>query len=158
MKHKRARVPFDTTFFKKEIAQGIRRTITDKFTFIYNSNHWSGKKSLSGNGSSFSQTREIRQRLPELIEDYKIKVMLDSSEPLFFCGSDELAVFDESGRCIMIKTGYAQNIHQNCFLKSSFVGWNAFRFIQWDGVFLGLSRRGSEKILTARAKGRVMIK
>jgi SAM-dependent methyltransferase len=77
MRKKRVRVPFDATFFKKEMAQGIRRTITDTFTFIYNSNHWSGKKSVSGNGSDFSQTQEIRKRLPDLIKDLKIKVMLD---------------------------------------------------------------------------------
>ena len=77
MHKKRAEVPFDTSFFKKDTSQGIHRTITDTFTFIYNSNHWSGINSVSGNGSDSSQTQEIRKHLPHLVEHLKIKVMLD---------------------------------------------------------------------------------
>jgi len=77
MPGKRSDVPFDTSHFKKETTKGIRRSVQDTFTFIHQSNHWSGQKSVSGNGSDFIQTEAIRHHLPRLIKDFNIKVMLD---------------------------------------------------------------------------------
>jgi SAM-dependent methyltransferase len=77
MAGKRSDVPFNASHFKKEATKGIRRSVQDTFTFIYNSNHWSGQRSISGNGSDFIQTETIRKQLPELILQIKIRTMLD---------------------------------------------------------------------------------
>jgi hypothetical protein len=77
MKKYRANVPFDTEYFKKLKEKGTGFTPQETFTYIYKSNHWSGNKSISGEGSDEIQTKEIKRQLVKVISDYKIKSFLD---------------------------------------------------------------------------------
>ncbi len=47
------------------------------FETIYETNRWGSRESTSGTGSTLEQTRVTRQRLPSLLERYKIKSLLD---------------------------------------------------------------------------------
>lgn len=49
----------------------------DRFTKIYNSNHWNSLESRSGEGSTFENTQNIRERLPDLLKKYQINTLLD---------------------------------------------------------------------------------
>jgi hypothetical protein len=48
------------------------------FTKIFNNNIFNGKESISGEGSSLEQTKEIRKELPKLFKSLNIKSMLDA--------------------------------------------------------------------------------
>ena len=47
------------------------------FTKVYNENKWNSAESKSGNGSSLKNTQHLREFLPELIDLYNIKSILD---------------------------------------------------------------------------------
>jgi len=47
------------------------------FKEIMQKNTWNGNESLSGPGSSLTQTKYIRQQLPKLFKKYKITTLLD---------------------------------------------------------------------------------
>lgn len=47
------------------------------FTLIHDKHLWDEKESVSGPGSTFDATRNIRAALPEIFETYKIKSVLD---------------------------------------------------------------------------------
>jgi hypothetical protein len=49
-----------------------------KFTWIYENRYWATDESVSGYGSGVAYTENIRNKLPKLIEDYKIKSLLDA--------------------------------------------------------------------------------
>lgn len=49
----------------------------DLFTKYYNENTWSGKESLSGPGSDYEQTKYLIPELQILLEDLKVKSILD---------------------------------------------------------------------------------
>jgi hypothetical protein len=48
------------------------------FDAIYQSNHWGGDESRSGTGSSLSQTRAIRESLPQVLAELGCRSMLDA--------------------------------------------------------------------------------
>lgn len=48
------------------------------FTEIYNNNAWASDESRSGGGSEMARTAEIRTILPQFIEEFDIKRMLDA--------------------------------------------------------------------------------
>jgi hypothetical protein len=50
----------------------------DLFTKIWQTNGWKGDASLSGAGSDLSQTATIRLKIPELLEKYHCKTMIDA--------------------------------------------------------------------------------
>ena len=50
----------------------------DKFTKIYEENLWGGVESLSGPGSHMDTTKNLRDHLPRLIEDFGICSMVDA--------------------------------------------------------------------------------
>lgn len=52
-------------------------TIKEVFLNIFNENHWGGTDSISGPGSDLTQTKILIKTLPKLLEEYKIKTMLD---------------------------------------------------------------------------------
>ena len=52
-------------------------TIKEVFLNIFNENHWGGTDSISGPGSDLTQTKILIETLPKLLEEYKIKTMLD---------------------------------------------------------------------------------
>ena len=47
------------------------------FTAIYKANKWGGESSVSGPGSDTHQTKRISKKLPELLNKFNIKKMLD---------------------------------------------------------------------------------
>ena len=47
------------------------------FTEIYNMNHWKSLKSISGSGSEGKQVIKLIQGLEKLLNDLKIKTLLD---------------------------------------------------------------------------------
>lgn len=51
--------------------------INKEFNEIYKENYWNDNESVSGQGSNLPQTEEIRKLLPKIIEDYKVKTMID---------------------------------------------------------------------------------
>jgi hypothetical protein len=50
----------------------------DIFNKIYERNIWGSMESVSGTGSSITQTKTIIRKLPALIEDFNIKTMIDA--------------------------------------------------------------------------------
>ena len=53
------------------------KTIKDKFTYIYSSQYWPSKESVSGPGSEIVNTKNIRKEIIKLIQKYNIKKFLD---------------------------------------------------------------------------------
>ena len=47
------------------------------FSQIYRNNAWGDIESLSGSGSNFEQTKEVRSLLPDIIKEFKIRSILD---------------------------------------------------------------------------------
>jgi|SRR5579872_1008878 len=54
------------------------------FKYIYKENSWLNKNTRSGNGSDLTETPIIRLQIPQLIEKYGIKTMLDAGCGEFF--------------------------------------------------------------------------
>ncbi len=48
------------------------------FTHIYNTHAWPGKESYSGPGSTLKETTIIRKKIPELLQEFNIKTLLDA--------------------------------------------------------------------------------
>jgi len=74
---KRGKLPFDTRHFEKLKKEGKALNTEDTFREIYQSNHWSGDSSISGQGSDITQTEEISIQIPKLIDELKIRRFLD---------------------------------------------------------------------------------
>lgn len=74
---KRNGVNFDARFFSKEVKKGRQFSAEETFRFIYRHSFWSKGQSISGDGSTVSQTEEIRQQLPFLIKKVGIRSILD---------------------------------------------------------------------------------
>ena len=55
----------------------IRSNLQKKFTNVYNKNLFNGFESRSGNGSDLTQTKVLRELLPELLKSFNIKSILD---------------------------------------------------------------------------------
>lgn len=49
----------------------------DIFTSHYQNNHWKNDESVSGHGSTLDATTTIRDALPTLVSDLKVKTLLD---------------------------------------------------------------------------------
>lgn len=52
--------------------------IEDRFTHIYEQNKWRDAESISGSGSSFEFTENIRKEIPGLLERFGVRRMLDA--------------------------------------------------------------------------------
>ena len=63
--------------FKKN---GVR----ERFTKIFQENLFEGQESVSGRGSDLTQTRVIRQQLPELVAEFGVKHFIDAPCGDFF--------------------------------------------------------------------------
>ena len=53
------------------------KSIESTFSNIYLSNYWGSHESVSGKGSTLSQTYRIRESLPIILEKYRINSLLD---------------------------------------------------------------------------------
>ncbi len=77
MNKERAPVPFDVSHFRKMADQGKHYSTAETFDYIYRTNHWSGKDSVSGEGSDPARTAEIRKELVRILEEFDVRVLLD---------------------------------------------------------------------------------
>lgn len=77
MSDRRNNVPFDPYFFEQQAKQQQEFSLTETFEKIYESQHWNGAESVSGEGASLVQTEEIKTYLPKLLRRLKVKKMLD---------------------------------------------------------------------------------
>ena len=62
---------------KRKIILGLS-VPEERFTKIYQENHWNDSESRSGEGSTQENTQNIRSELPKVLKKYKIKSMLDA--------------------------------------------------------------------------------
>jgi len=53
-------------------------SLKDRFSYIYSSNFWPSKESVSGPGSELENTSNIRKEIVKLIKEYKFKKILDA--------------------------------------------------------------------------------
>ena len=53
-------------------------SLKDRFSYIYSSNYWPSKESVSGPGSELENTTNIRKEILKLIREYKFKKILDA--------------------------------------------------------------------------------
>ena len=77
MDKRRENVPFDPYHFEKLFREGTEYSISDTFHNIYRTNHWSGRDSISGEGSDLTQTQQIQTELPALLKTLPVSVLLD---------------------------------------------------------------------------------
>jgi hypothetical protein len=77
MNKKRSPVPFDVSHFRKLAERGKNFSAAEAFEYIYRANHWSGKDSISGDGSDLVQTAEIRKELTRILKEFDVHVFLD---------------------------------------------------------------------------------
>ena len=70
LRYRRLRSAMISIKFKK-------MTNKDIFTEIYKTNHWRSLESISGSGSESTQAIELIQNLEKLLNDLKIKTLLD---------------------------------------------------------------------------------
>jgi hypothetical protein len=54
------------------------RTPEDRFTWIYESNHWKSKESASGSGSTLAYTSQLRSELPGLLQRLGVRTLFDA--------------------------------------------------------------------------------
>jgi len=54
-----------------------RKPLEKAFTYIYANNQWGHVDSVSGHGSSLAKTRSVRERLPEINQQFAVKSILD---------------------------------------------------------------------------------
>ena len=62
---------------KRKIILGLKDP-EERFTKIYQENHWNASESRSGEGSTQENTQNIRNELPKVLKKYKIKSMFDA--------------------------------------------------------------------------------
>lgn len=74
---KRSALTFDTRHFARLAAVGEKLSVKDTFHAIHSTNHWANSESVSGEGSGSQQTVELRTRLADILQKYKIKTILD---------------------------------------------------------------------------------
>lgn len=70
-------LPFDVNYFTRQNNGKKNLNVESKFKFIYETNHWKGNSSLSGQGSDKKQVEKIIDVLPKLIKEYNVKSILD---------------------------------------------------------------------------------
>lgn len=51
--------------------------LQNKFTHIYDTNHWQSKQSVSGRGAELEQTLVLRNELSQLLKKYQVTTLLD---------------------------------------------------------------------------------
>ena len=66
-----------TVGHKRKIILGLS-VPEERFTKIYQENHWNDSGSRSGEGSTLENTQNVRNELPIVLRKYKIKSVLDA--------------------------------------------------------------------------------
>lgn len=70
-------VAFDDRYFEKRESNITEQTVEEKFHHIYRNAFWKGGQSLSGEGSSYNQTKTIQHELPGIVKQFEIQSILD---------------------------------------------------------------------------------
>ncbi len=65
-------------YLEKKIRQGLFKSREDVFTHHYENNSWGDDESKSGPGSNKNYTKNIRIRLPDLMNDLQVTTILDA--------------------------------------------------------------------------------
>ena len=74
---RRHAVPFDPEYFARRHAAGEALDAEATFRRIYETNHWAGAESRSGQGAGGDQTSVLRQALPALWRSFGVTRVLD---------------------------------------------------------------------------------
>jgi SAM-dependent methyltransferase len=53
------------------------KTVAEIFTETYQNRYWKSRESVSGAGAEMAQTRVLREALPTLLREFKVKTLLD---------------------------------------------------------------------------------
>jgi hypothetical protein len=77
MSKRRENVPFDPYYFEKQANNGLTFSLGDTFRHIYQTNHWRGTNSVSGEGASRNQVQQIEAELPTLLKRLQVNTFLD---------------------------------------------------------------------------------
>lgn len=67
-------LPITSMLFKRKYSHSSNESI---FTDIFNTNLWGSNESRSGQGSELVQTKILREHLPKLLTELKVKSLLD---------------------------------------------------------------------------------
>jgi 2-polyprenyl-3-methyl-5-hydroxy-6-metoxy-1,4-benzoquinol methylase len=139
--------------------------IEQVFTDIYKNNTWSSLESASGTGSEIIATTEVRERLPELIQNYEIKNVLDIGCGDFnwmktiihhigyYVGVDTVSeIINENNR--LYGTDNIVFLHKN-ILDLDWEFYSAFDAVILKDVLVHLSFKNITKILTQLKLSRV---
>lgn len=62
---------------KKKLIKFDGKSPKETFTFIHDTNYWSGRDSISGGGSDLQHTRVVVQQISELISELNIEMVID---------------------------------------------------------------------------------
>ena len=54
------------------------QNLDERFSYIYEKNHWQSRESRSGEGSEIAYTENLRNKLTEIIEYYGIQNVVDA--------------------------------------------------------------------------------
>jgi glycosyltransferase involved in cell wall biosynthesis len=71
-------LPFRLFYRKIKIYKALRSDVNTVFTNIYRFNKWQSIESISGSGSTMTQTEVIRRELPFVLSKLEIKTLLDA--------------------------------------------------------------------------------
>jgi hypothetical protein len=63
---------------KHGVGVGGRRDAKDIFTYIYEQQRWGRRESVSGPGSTLQYTENIRREIPNLVQRFNLRVVLDA--------------------------------------------------------------------------------
>ncbi|MEH1798164.1 MAG: class I SAM-dependent methyltransferase [Nostoc sp.] len=77
MNKRRDNVPFDPYYFEKLTYLGVNLLPDDTFRQIFQTNHWRGANSISGEGASRRQTQQIEAQLLALLKTLQVEILLD---------------------------------------------------------------------------------
>jgi hypothetical protein len=77
MSNRRRNVPFDSYYFEEQSKKQKTYSLLETFEQIYESKHWNGAESVSGEGASLDQTQELKKKLPGIIRSLEVKTLLD---------------------------------------------------------------------------------
>lgn len=75
---RRQRVSFDAFYFENEKSKGTLYSMQQTFLHIAKINLWGSADSVSGVGSTHAETRQIKDALLSLVQDFNIQSILDA--------------------------------------------------------------------------------
>ena len=77
-KYRREAVSFDAFYFEKQRENGKIFSMRETFSHISDVNLWGSSESVSGEGSTDSETQRLKNDLIRLLSELKIKTLLDA--------------------------------------------------------------------------------